>query len=132
MKNIPVLRCMFCLLPVLAASALLAACAEHPVQTQAMTQAPAPSSISAQSSTKTDAVTEPLTISGMLTLKGSDANLWLALSDVNGKVWRLESDDKNRLVQLREWQNRRVKVQGTKLTPFLNIDRLQIDRINLE
>ena len=123
---------MLCVLPVLATSTLIAACAEHPTQAQAMTQVTATAPTSAQISTKTEAVAEKLTISGMLTLKGSDANMWLALSDANGKVWRLESDDKNRLVQLCEWQNRSVKVQGTRLTPFLNIDRLQIDRINLE
>lgn len=118
---------LFYLLPALTVSTLLIAYAEHPAQAIAATPAAA-----TQSSVKTDTVAEQLTISGMLTLKGSDVNLWLAVSDANGKVWRLESDDKNRLVQLREWQNRNVKVQGTKLPAFLNVNRLQISNINLE
>ncbi|MET3119003.1 hypothetical protein AAKU64_003242 [Undibacterium sp. GrIS 1.8] len=118
---------LFYLLPALTVSTLLIACAEHRAQAIAATPAAA-----TQSSAKTDTVAEQLTISGMLTLKGSDINLWLAVSDVNGKVWRLESDDKNRLVQLREWQNRNVKVKGTKLPAFLNVNRLQISNINLE
>ncbi|MDY7538335.1 hypothetical protein QN372_12370 [Undibacterium sp. RTI2.1] len=129
MKKTLSLHRLFCLLPALTVAILLVACAEHPAQA---TTATTPSSAFVQSSTKTNTVAEQLTISGMLTLKGSDVNLWLAVSDANGKVWRLESVDKNRLVQLREWQNRNVKVQGTKLPAFLNINRLEISNINLE
>ncbi len=127
MKKNLYLHQLFCLLPALTVSTLLTACVEHPAQAIAATPVAA-----TQSSAKTDTVAEQLTISGMLTLKGSDVKLWLAVSDANGKVWRLESDDKTRLVQLREWQNRNVKVQGTKLPAFLNINRLQISNINLE
>lgn len=72
-----------------------------------------------------------IVVSGELTLKGSEHNAWFALRDDNGKLWRLESDDSRLLQQMRDWQNRRVRVVALVL-PRTLMDRLKIISITFE
>lgn len=71
-------------------------------------------------------------LSGELTLKGSEFNAWFALRDDDGRVWRLESDDEKLRQQMRDWQNRRVKVLATPMPKLLATDRVKLISISLE
>lgn len=78
-------------------------------------------------------VGSPVQASGMLTLKGPEMGAWWALADASsGVVWRLESSSPEQLARWRQWQNRRVEVQGTTHGTYLSNPRLQVTGSSLK
>jgi transcriptional regulator GlxA family with amidase domain len=63
---------------------------------------------------------------GLLTLKGPEMGAWWALTDASGVVWRLESSNPEQVAQWRQWQNRRIQVQGVTDGAYLATTRLQV------
>jgi hypothetical protein len=69
---------------------------------------------------------------GLLTLKGPELGAWWALTDTSGVVWRLELNSTAQQEQFRQWQNRRVEVDGTANGTFLSTRILRINRAALK
>ena len=68
---------------------------------------------------------------GQLSLKGSEPGAWWAITDDSGAVSRLEPASTDQAAEFRQWQNRRVEITGTRLTPTLNTPRLKVERAQL-
>jgi hypothetical protein len=67
---------------------------------------------------------------GMLTLKGpAEVGSWLALSDASGVVWQLDVANPAQFEQLRQWQNRRVEVDGVYNGTLLSTPRLKVQKV---
>ncbi len=87
----------------------------------------------ASSPATTGQVGTPLQVTGLLTLKGPEVGAWWALADASsGVVWRLESSNPEQLARWRQWQNRRVEVQGTTNGTYLSTPRLQVTGSSLK
>ncbi len=68
---------------------------------------------------------------GVLTRKGPDLGAWWALTDSQGKTWRLEPSNPAQNQQLMVWQNRMVNVRGSSLPPMLATERIQLNEVVL-
>ncbi len=103
--------------------AMSAGCAIGPAR------GPTPAS-AAQAPASTAADLQALSVTGLLTLKGSEMDAWWALTEDNGVVWHLVPATAERAAQFRQWQNGRVAVDGvhdgtTLLRPRLKVERAQ-------
>lgn len=88
---------------------------------------------SASAAKTTAPVGSPVQVSGLLTLKGPEVGAWWALADASsGVVWRLESSSPEQSARWRQWQNRRVDVQGTSAGTYLSNPRLQVTGSSLK
>jgi hypothetical protein len=74
----------------------------------------------------------PVQVTGLLTLKGPEVGAWWALADSAGIVWRLESTSPEQLARWRQWQNRRVEVQGVTNGVYLSVTRVQVTASSLK
>jgi hypothetical protein len=74
----------------------------------------------------------PVQATGLLTLKGPEMGAWWALTDASGVVWRLESSSIEQVAQWRQWQNRRIEVQGVTDGAYLSTTRLQVRKSSLK
>ena len=68
---------------------------------------------------------------GLLSLKGAEPGAWWAVTDDRGAVTRLETAAAEKLADFRQWQNRRVEVNGMRLATMLGISRLKVERVQL-
>ena len=68
---------------------------------------------------------------GLLSLKGSEPGAWWAITDDSGAVSRLEPASADQTAEFRQWQNRRVEITGTRLTPMLNTPLVKVERAQL-
>jgi hypothetical protein len=73
-----------------------------------------------------------LHLAGLLTLKGPELGAWWAITDANGTVWRLESTNAALLEQFRQWQNRRVEVDGVANGNYLSTKIVRVDKARLK
>lgn len=74
---------------------------------------------------------ETVHIVGLLTLKGPELGAWWALGDDSGAVWRLEPASVEQTVSFRQWQNRRVEVDGVRAGMFLHTPMVKVERAQL-
>jgi hypothetical protein len=68
---------------------------------------------------------------GTLTRKGSEFNAWWALSDAQGKVWRLQTSSAEQAKQFEGWQNKRVEISGIKIEDYLATEQLRVNSAQL-
>jgi hypothetical protein len=67
-------------------------------------------------------------IVGLLTLKGAELGAWWAVTDDSGVVWRFEPTSADQSSQLRQWQNRRIAVDGVRTGAVLSTPLVRIER----
>ena len=84
-----------------------------------------------QAATVAPAANETVHIVGLLTLKGPELGAWWALSDDSGAVWRLETSSAEQNVSFRQWQNKRVNVDGVRAGMFLRTPMVKVERAQL-
>lgn len=70
-----------------------------------------------------------VTISGQLTLKGSEPGAWWAVTDDRGQVWRIVAPTPEQLPILEKAQNQRISVQGRQHEKDLGVEQIQPARI---
>lgn len=70
-----------------------------------------------------------VTISGQLTLKGSQPGAWWAVTDDQGQVWRIVAPTPEQLPILENAQNQRISVQGRQHEKDLGVEQIQPARI---
>ncbi|MDQ3058369.1 MAG: hypothetical protein M3R45_02430 [Pseudomonadota bacterium] len=70
-----------------------------------------------------------VSISGQLTLKGSEPGVWWALTDDEGRVWKISSPTPQQLAILEKAQNRRISIEGVRLEKDLNFEQVQPSRV---
>jgi hypothetical protein len=68
---------------------------------------------------------------GTLTRKGAEFNAWWALSDAQGKVWRLQTSSAEQAKQFEAWQNKRVEISGVKIENYLATEQLRVNSVQL-
>jgi hypothetical protein len=68
---------------------------------------------------------------GLLTLKGAEVDAWWALTEDSGVVWRLEPSGADQADILRQWQNRRITVDGVRVGAVLSTPRVRVERAQL-
>ena len=89
----------------------------------------APPAAAPQRSVAASSAAASVHLSGVLTLKGSEADAWWALSDDSGEVWRLEPAGDSQRVLFRQWQNGRVVVDGARTGTVLRTTIVTVQRI---
>lgn len=70
-----------------------------------------------------------VSISGHLTLKGSEPGVWWALTDDKGRIWKIASPTPEQQEILEKAQNTRVRIKGQWLEKDLNFEQVQPWRI---
>lgn len=93
--------------------------------------APAATALPAPQSTTAPPTSESVHLVGLLTLKGPEMGAWWALSDDSGAVWRLEPASVEQAASFRQWQNRRVEVDGVRAGMFLHTPMVKVERAQL-
>lgn len=70
-----------------------------------------------------------LSISGNLTLKGSEPGTWWALTDEQGRVWKITSPTLGQIATFQRAQNHRVIIEGRRQEKYLNFEQIQPSRV---
>ena len=70
-----------------------------------------------------------VSISGHLTLKGSEPGAWWAVTDDQGHIWKIASPTPEQLAIFRRVQNQRIRMEGRRLDKYLNFEQVQPSRI---
>ena len=91
----------------------------------------APATVLSPQDTATVPTKEAVHSVGLLTLKGAEMDAWWALSDDSGTVWRLVPASAEQVAAFRQWQNRRVSIDGVRLGALLNTPRVKVERVRL-
>lgn len=73
-----------------------------------------------------------VSLSGYLTLKGSEPGAWWALTDDQGQVWKLVSPTPQQALVLAQAQNQRVRVEALRLEKYFHFEQVQPCRIVVE
>lgn len=73
-----------------------------------------------------------VSLSGHLTLKGSEPGAWWALTDDRGQVWKIASPTPQQALILEQAQNQRVRVEALRLEKYLHFEQVQPCRIVVE
>lgn len=64
-------------------------------------------------------------ISGPLTLKGSEPGAWWAVTDDEGRIWKIASPPLELQAILEKIQNQRISVEGCQLEKELNFEQIE-------
>jgi hypothetical protein len=70
-----------------------------------------------------------VTVSGNLTLKGSEPSAWWALTDSDGRVWKITSPTPEQIATFERSQNRRLKIEGQRQGRYLSFEQIQPLRV---
>ncbi|MBH2018377.1 hypothetical protein [Polaromonas sp.] len=70
-----------------------------------------------------------ISISGNLTLKGSAPGAWWAVTDDQGRIWKITSPTPEQLAVFEKTQNHRIYIEGRRQGKYLNFEQLQPSRI---
>lgn len=73
-----------------------------------------------------------VSLSGYLSLKGSQPGAWWALTDDGGQVWKIASPTQEQLVTLAQAQNQRIRVEALRLEKYLGFEQVRPCRIVAE
>jgi hypothetical protein len=72
-----------------------------------------------------------VSVSGNLTLKGAQPGAWWALTDDQGRVWKISGPTAEQVAAFQLAQNRRVTVQGQLEEKYLGFEQIRPLRINI-
>jgi len=64
-------------------------------------------------------------ISGPLTLKGSEPGTWWAVTDDEGRIWKIAAPPPELQAILEKIQNQRISVEGCQLGKELNFEQIE-------
>ena len=70
-----------------------------------------------------------VSISGRLTLKGPEPGAWWAVTDDQGRVWKITSPTPDQIATFQQAQNHRVSIEGRRQEKYLNFEQIQPARV---
>jgi hypothetical protein len=70
-----------------------------------------------------------ISVSGQLTLKGSQPGAWWAVTDDQGQVWKIFSPTPEQVATLQKAQNGRVRIEGRRQAKYLSFEQIQASSI---
>lgn len=70
-----------------------------------------------------------VSISGQLTLKGPEPSIWWAVTDEEGRVWKISSPTPEQQAILEKAQNQQVSIEGRRLQKDLDFEQIAPVRI---
>ena len=70
-----------------------------------------------------------LSISGNLTLKGSEPGAWWAVTDDQGRVWKITSPTSDQIAMFQRAQNHRVRIEGQRQEKYLGFEQIKPSRV---
>ena len=70
-----------------------------------------------------------VSISGNLTLKGSEPGAWWAVTDDQGRVWKITSPTPDQIATFQRAQNHRVSIEGRQQEKYLNFEQIRPSRV---
>ena len=70
-----------------------------------------------------------ISIAGNLTLKGSEQGAWWAVTDDQGRVWKITAPTSAQLALFQQAQNHRVSIEGNRQGKYLNFEQIQPSRV---
>jgi hypothetical protein len=70
-----------------------------------------------------------ISVSGNLTLKGSQPGTWWALTDSEGRVWKITSPTPEQVATFERSQNQRIKIDGRRQGKYLSFEQIQPLRV---
>lgn len=70
-----------------------------------------------------------VSISGNLTLKGSEPGAWWAVTDDQGRVWKIISPTADQVAAFQSAQNHRVRIEGRRQEKYLNFEQIRLSRV---
>ena len=70
-----------------------------------------------------------VSVSGNLTLKGTEPGAWWAVTDDQGQVWKISAPTPDQIATFQQAQNHRVRVDGRREDKYLNFDQIRPLRI---
>ena len=73
--------------------------------------------------------TAAVSISGNLSLKGSEPGAWWAVTDDQGQVWKITSPSPDQIALFQQAQNHRVNIQGRRQAKYLNFEQITPSRV---
>jgi hypothetical protein len=74
-------------------------------------------------------VSANVSVSGQLTLKGSQPGAWWAVTDDQGRVWKIASPTPEQVATFEKAQNRRISLEGRRQAKYLSFEQIQPSRI---
>jgi hypothetical protein len=66
-----------------------------------------------------------ISLSGQLTLKGSPPGLWWALTDDEGRVWKITAPTPEQQIMLEAAQNQRLRMLGRRAGKYLSFEQIK-------
>ena len=70
-----------------------------------------------------------VSVSGHLTLKGSQPGAWWAVTDDQGRVWKIASPTPEQVATFQQAQNHRVSIEGRRQANYLSFEQIQPSRV---
>ena len=70
-----------------------------------------------------------VSVSGLLTLKGSEPGAWWAVTDEQGRVWKIASPTPEQVATFQQAQNHRVSIEGRRQAKYLSFEQIQPSRV---
>jgi hypothetical protein len=70
-------------------------------------------------------VSVDISVSGQLTLKGSQPGAWWAVTDDQGRVWKIASPTPEQIATFQKAQNSRVSIEGRRQAKYLSFEQIQ-------
>lgn len=70
-----------------------------------------------------------VSISGNLTLKGSEPGAWWAVTDDQGRIWKITSPTPDQVAMFQRAQNHRVSIEGRRQEKYLNFEQIRPSRV---
>jgi hypothetical protein len=70
-------------------------------------------------------VSANVSVSGQLTLKGSQPGTWWAVTDDQGRVWKITSPTPEQIAIFEKAQNRRISIEGRRQAKYLSFEQIQ-------
>jgi hypothetical protein len=74
-------------------------------------------------------VSANVNVSGHLTLKGSQPGAWWAVTDDQGRVWKIASPTPEQVETFQKAQNGRIRIEGRRQAKYLSFEQIQPSRI---
>lgn len=70
-----------------------------------------------------------ISISGHLTLKGSEPGAWWAVTDDAGRVWKIDAPTTDQIATFQGAQNHRVRIEGRRQGKYLSFEQIRPARV---
>ena len=72
-----------------------------------------------------------ISISGNLTLKGAQPGAWWAVTDDQGRVWKITAPTPDQTAIFQQAQNHRVSIEGRQQEKYLNFEQIEPSRVTV-